>query len=70
MPMFLHLMKGRYDGDLRWPLIGTFEIALLNQKMYGKHYIGDGHPVKFTSRTPLTSKMTLSSLEYVSFDKA
>lgn len=45
-------MKGRYDGNLEWPLIGTFEITLLNQKMDGMHHTIN--LIKFTRRTPLT----------------
>ena len=50
MSVFLYLMKGNYDSNLQWPLIGSFEIALLNQLMDGKHYINN--PIKFTDKTP------------------
>ena len=48
--VFLYLMKGNYDSNLQWPLIGSFEIALLNQKMDGEHSVNN--PIKFTEKTP------------------
>ena len=48
--VFLYLMKGNYDSNLSWPLLGAFEIALLNQKMDGEHFINN--PIKFTEKTP------------------
>ena len=58
MSVFLYLMKGQYDA-LKWPLVGTFEITLLNQKMDGKHYTNN-NPIKFTNRTPtaITGRVT------------
>ena len=52
MSVYLYLMKGQYDGNLQWPLRGAFQIALLNQKMDGGHYINDYNTVKFIDKTP------------------
>ena len=49
--VFLYLMKGPYDDDLKWPLIRNFEIALLNQKKDEEHHIDE---ISFTSDTPKT----------------
>ncbi|XP_065895359.1 TNF receptor-associated factor 5-like [Dysidea avara] len=35
---FLNLMKGPHDDELTWPLMGKFEIMLLNQKCNSEHY--------------------------------
>ena len=44
-------MKGQYTNNLKWPLVGTFQIELLNQKMDKEHYTNN--PIKFTAATPL-----------------
>ena len=31
LSLYLHIMKGPHDDELSWPLIGEFEIKLLNQ---------------------------------------
>ena len=49
--VFLYLMKGQYDNNLKWPLVGTFQIELLNQKMDEDHHTNNA--VKFTATTPL-----------------
>ena len=59
MSVFLYLMKGVYDGGLAWPLIGSFDIVLLNQKMDGEHYINN--PIKFTEKTPSAIANKVSS---------
>ena len=35
---FLYIMKGSYDDELTWPLIGEFEIKLLNQISDNEHH--------------------------------
>ena len=49
--VFLYLMKGPYDDDLKWPLIRNFEITLLNQKKDEEHYIDE---ISFMNDTPKT----------------
>jgi len=36
--VYLHLLKGPYDDELRWPLARTFTIQLLNQLKNDNHY--------------------------------
>ena len=36
--VFLYLMKEQYDNTLKWPLVGIFQIELLNQKMDEENY--------------------------------
>ena len=38
MSVFLHMMKGPYDGWLSWPLVASFKIYLLNQIVDTGHY--------------------------------
>ena len=38
LSVYLHLMKGPHDGELTWPLMGKFEIKLLNQINDSEHY--------------------------------
>ncbi|XP_065914424.1 TNF receptor-associated factor 4-like [Dysidea avara] len=38
LSVFLYLMKGPYDDELRWPLRGKFEFELLNQISDCYHY--------------------------------
>ena len=55
---YSYLMKGQYDGNLQWPLKGTFEITLLNQKVNREHHTNN--IVKFTGKTPpaITSRVS------------
>ena len=66
--VFLYLMRGRYDGNLQWPLIGTFEITILNQKMDGEHYTNN--PIKFTEKTPsgISSKVSAKQTDDMARD--
>ena len=38
LSMFLYLMKGPHDDELTWPLMGKFEIKLLNQISDSEHH--------------------------------
>jgi len=40
--VYLFLMKGPYDDQLRWPLKGHCEVKLLNQISNSEHHIGNG----------------------------
>jgi len=40
--VFLFLMKGPYDDQLRWPLKGHCEVKLLNQISNSEHHLGNG----------------------------
>ena len=42
MKVFLYLMKGPYDDQLRWPLEGHCEVKLLNQISNREHHLGNG----------------------------
>ncbi|XP_065888341.1 TNF receptor-associated factor 3-like [Dysidea avara] len=42
MAIFLFLMKGPYDDQLRWPLKGYCEVKLLNQISNSEHHLGNG----------------------------
>jgi len=66
--VFLYLMKGPYDNNLQWPLIGNFEVALLNQKMDGEHYTNG--QIKFTDRTPLyiSSRVSVKQPDDIAHD--
>ena len=35
--VFLHLMRGQFDGELEWPLRGRITVQLLNRITDGKH---------------------------------
>ena len=59
MSVFLYLMKGQYDSNLKWPLVRTFQIKLLNQKMGEENYTKN--PTKFTATTPPTIMAKVSS---------
>ena len=61
MSVFLYLMKGQYDNNLKWPLVGTFQIELLNQKMDKEHYANN--PIKFTANTASTITARVGSKE-------
>ena len=37
LSMYLHVMRGRHDDELEWPLKGTFDIKLLNQLGDSEH---------------------------------
>ena len=39
--VFLKLMKGEYDEELKWPLIGKFKIQLLSQNEDERHITGE-----------------------------
>jgi len=38
----LLLMKGHYDSTLVWPMVGDFEVKLLNQKKNSEHFLVAG----------------------------
>jgi len=40
--VYLHLMMGPYDDQLRWPLKGHCEVKLLNQISNSEHHLGNG----------------------------
>jgi len=40
--VYLYLIKGAYDNQLRWPLKGHCEIRLLNQNNNCEHHLGKG----------------------------
>ncbi|XP_065888405.1 TNF receptor-associated factor 4-like [Dysidea avara] len=42
MTVYLVLMKGPYDDQLRWPLKGHCEVKLLNQISNSEHHLGNG----------------------------
>ena len=42
LSVYLHLMRGSYDDQLKWPLKGLCEVKLLNQISNSKHYLGNG----------------------------
>ncbi|XP_065887470.1 TNF receptor-associated factor 3-like [Dysidea avara] len=42
MKVFLILMEGPYDDELRWPLKGNCEVKLLNQISNSEHHLGNG----------------------------
>ena len=42
MLVYLFLMKGPYDDQLRWPLKGHCEVKLLNQISNNEHHLGNG----------------------------
>ena len=54
--VFLYLMKGQYDGNLKWPLVGSFEIELLNQKKDGGHHTTK--PIKFSEGAPSARRVS------------
>ena len=54
--VFLYLMKGLYDANLNWPMIGSFDIELLNQKMDDKHHTNK--IIKFNDKTPSASRVS------------
>ena len=42
LSVWLHLMKGPYDDDLKWPLKGHCEVKLLNQSSDNEHHSRKG----------------------------
>jgi len=42
MSVYLYLMRGRYDDQLRWPLNGRCEVKLLNQISNSDHHLHNG----------------------------
>jgi len=42
MSVYLYLIKGPYDDQLRWPMKGHCEVKLLNQIINSEHHSGDG----------------------------
>ena len=42
LSLYLYLMKGPHDDDLRWPLRGRCEVILLNQISNSKHLVLNG----------------------------
>jgi len=42
LSLYLYLMKGPHDDDLRWPLRGRCEVILLNQISDSKHLVLNG----------------------------
>jgi len=40
--VWLYLMKGPYDDQLRWPMKGHCEVKLLNQVSNSEHHLGNG----------------------------
>ena len=42
MSVILYLMKGPYDDQLRWPMVGHCEVKLLNQTSNSQHHVGVG----------------------------
>ena len=37
------LMKGPYDNQLVWPMVGDFEVKLLNQRKNSEHFLAAGN---------------------------
>ena len=54
--VFLYLMKGQYDGNLKWPLVGSFEIELLNQKVDKEHHTNK--TIKFNDEAASASRVS------------
>ena len=42
LSVILYLMKGPYDDQLRWPMVGHYEVILLNQTTNTEHHVGYG----------------------------
>ena len=39
LSVYIHLMKGEYDGNLKWPFRGTITVTLLNQLQPNNHHL-------------------------------
>ena len=37
----LHVMEGRYDSALEWPMVGKFQVQILNQEQNESHLSTD-----------------------------
>ena len=75
--VYLYITKGSYDDDLKWPLVKTFGVRLLNQNMNEEHY--KGHQIRFTHDTPSvisgkirtkrsTHNRGLGHVDYIAYD--
>lgn len=57
LSVFLYLMKGPHDDDLTWPLLGKFEIKLLNQISDSEH-----HSVTISYDDKMIGRVTIDRL--------
>ena len=50
--VYLTLMRGEYDGKLKWPLQGNFKVSVLNQLADASHFEKD---IKYNLTVPGTA---------------
>ena len=48
LSLFLYIMRGQYDGHVKWPIMGAFEISLINQLKDAEHY---PNTVRYSEKT-------------------
>ena len=58
----LYVMKGPYDGQLKWPMEGEYEVKLLNQISNSMH-----HSVTDSVNWPNSCKPTSKRNEYAAW---
>ena len=63
LSLFLYLMKGPYDSQVKWPLKGEFELTLMNQLKNEEHH---SYTITFTENTPSAVAKRVKSSEVAS----